>query len=261
LSAENEQNLLEALQERILGPGSIVLLSSLTSTNGVKRDWNQIANLCTENESIFILDISNSVGHEVHDFKSIQPDIVISSGSVGALGPPGTAFQIIKNSLSDNLHPLIVGRNSIIALEEYRYQLTSSGSKFETGIMNVGEIKALSTSLKILSSIGFSRIKKHEEHLHNYLREELSNIKGIDLLHFQDLDYGPILSFGCEKLEAHDIAMILEDTNNIIVRSGALCAHLFMYDQKYNDLVRVSTHLYNNFEEAETFIKIIKSII
>jgi len=163
--------------------------------------------------------------------------------------------------LSDNLHPLIVGRNSIIALEEYRYQLTSSGSKFETGIMNVGEIKALSTSLKILSSIGFSRIKKHEEHLHNYLREELSNIKGIDLLHFQDLDYGPILSFGCEKLEAHDIAMILEDTNNIIVRSGALCAHLFMYDQKYNDLVRVSTHLYNNFEEAETFIKIIKSII
>ncbi len=261
LTIEEETNLFQSIQEKIEREGDIVLLSSLAVTNGVKRDWAGISRLCKDLGALLLLDISQTIGHEIVDFSENFPDLVISSGCIGALGPQGTAFQITNPEMYESMDPLLVGGGSIIALEEYLYVLENSDSKFEPGILNVPGIVALSNSLKVLSNIGLEKIQNHEKQLDELLRKELQNIPNITLMEIEGAEYGPIISFGSDKFEAHDVAMILEDTNNIISRSGALCSHLFMYEQKYNDLVRISTHLYNTKEEIKIFIDTLSKVV
>ncbi|MHA1345353.1 MAG: aminotransferase class V-fold PLP-dependent enzyme [Candidatus Heimdallarchaeaceae archaeon] len=254
LGIEEEKNLIQSIKEKIEKEGDIVLLSSLAVTNGVRRDWVEISKLCKDLGAILLLDISQTIGHEIIDFSEISPDLVISSGCIGALGPQGTAFQIANPEMYDNMDPLIVGGGSVIALEEYFYVLEKSESRFEPGIINVPGLAALANSLEVLSEIGLEKIQTHEKQFNDLLRKGLQNVPNIKLMEIDGAEYGSIISFGSDKFEAHDIAMILEDTNNIISRSGALCSHLFMYEQKYNDLVRISTHLYNTKEEIKTLI-------
>ncbi len=261
LNIEDETILLEKIIEKIHSPKDIVLLSSLTATNGVKREWNKIAKICKEVDAIFILDISYSVGHEEIMLDKETPDIVVSSGCIGALGPTGTAFQVTNDKIYNKMDPLIVGGGSIIALEEYSYLLNSSGSKFETGIINVANINAMTNSLELLSNFGLSKIQEHEKKLHSKLRTGLENIPSIKLNKIEGAEYGPILSFGCEKIEAHDLAMVLDDVKNIQIRSGALCSHLYMYELKFNDILRVSTHLYNTEEEIQIFLETVDSLV
>ncbi|MBY9001897.1 MAG: aminotransferase class V-fold PLP-dependent enzyme [Candidatus Heimdallarchaeota archaeon] len=261
LSIDDEHDLIPSLQEKINNVGDIVLLSSLTVTNGVKRNWEEINKLCKETGSIFILDISQTIGHQEIDLSKASPDLVLSSGCMGALGPQGTAFQIASPEMYEKMDPLLVGNGSVIALEENLYILEKSDSRFEPGIINVPGITALANSLKVLADIGLEKIAKHEKKLEETLRSELRNIPSITLMETEGLDTGSIISFGCDKFEAHDVAIILEDMRNIVLRSGALCSHLFMYELEYNDLVRISTHLYNTEEEIAIFLETLGKVM
>lgn len=261
LTTTEEVDLLSNIEEKINSKEDILLLSSLASTNGVKRDWKEIAKICRDNGATFILDLSYSIGHEEFIFRELMPDIVISSGCIGALGPQGTAFQITTKDIYQDMDPLIVGGGSIITLEEEYYLLNSSGSKFETGLLNLANISAMVNSLKLLSNVGFDKIYEHERKLHTILRGELSKIEGIEINEIENAEYGPIVSFGSKMIEAHDLALVLEDLKNIQVRSGALCSHLFMYELNVSDIVRISTHLYNTEEEIRTVVDTISAVL
>ncbi|MCG3220340.1 MAG: aminotransferase class V-fold PLP-dependent enzyme [Candidatus Heimdallarchaeota archaeon] len=261
LNFKDEEELTEKIHEQITSKTDILILSSLTPTNGIIRDWKGIAKLCQELEATFILDISNSVGHEPIELDRISPDIVLTASCVGALGPQGLALQILSNDIEKEMNPLIVGGGSIIALEEKMFHLTSSGSKFECGIMNLANISGLTNSLELLSNVGLSKIQDHELKLSTLIRKGISNLPGIELIEIKGVEYGPITTFASEILDANDTAIILDDMKNIIIRSGALCAHLFMYELPYNDLARISTHLYNTEEEINILIEFLEEIL
>ncbi|NPD88085.1 MAG: aminotransferase class V-fold PLP-dependent enzyme [Asgard group archaeon] len=261
LNFEDEQELTDKIHEQITSKADILILSSLTPTNGIKRDWKKIAKLCHEIEATFILDISNSVGHEPIELNGISPDIILTASCVGALGPQGLALQILSNDIEKAMNPLIVGGGSIIALEETMFHLTSSGSKFECGILNLANILGLTNSLELLSNVGLSKIQEHELKLSTLIRKGISNLPSIELIEIEGVEYGPITTFASDILDANDTAIILDDMKNIIIRSGALCAHLFMYELPYNDLARISTHLYNTEEEIKTLIEFLEEIL
>ncbi len=261
LNSQDEVDMLDRITEKLKSKEDILLLSSLTPTNGVKRDWSQITKICKDIEATFILDISHAIGHKEIMFNEIMPDIVISSGCIGALGPPGTAFQITTEEIYKEMDPLIVGGGSIITLDEKYYLLNSSGSKFETGILNCANISAMVNSLNVLSKVGLSKIEQHERKLRSILSRGLSDFEVLEINTINNAEYGPIISIGSEIIEAHDFALILEDLKNIQVRSGALCSHLFMYELKFSDIVRISTHLYNTEEEIKIFLETIAVIL
>jgi cysteine desulfurase/selenocysteine lyase len=258
---DDEQQLVDKIQEQVTTKSDILILSSLTPTNGVKRDWKEIAKLCHEIEATFVLDFSNSVGHEPIELDNISPDIALTASCVGALGPQGLALQILSNDIDKEMDPLIVGGGSIIALEETMFHLTSSSSKFECGIMNLANITGLANSLELLSEIGLTKIQEHEAKLSAKVKNGLRDLSGIELIGIEGVEYGPITTFANKNLDANDIAIILDDMKNIIIRSGTLCAHLFMYELQYNDLARISTHLYNTEDEIKILVEFLEEIL
>ena len=69
----------------------------------------------------------------------------------------------IDKEKNKELDPLIVGRGPVVALEEFTYLLTSTGSKFECGIINTAGISALVNSMKLLADVGLLKIKEHNK--------------------------------------------------------------------------------------------------
>ncbi len=261
LSMNDEQNLLDELQERISKDTSVFLFSALTLGMGIKRDWKNISKLCRENNIRTIMDMSYLVGHECINFSKIMPDVVLSSSTSGALGPQSIAFQFVSEEISNELNPLLVGGGSIISLSKNNYKLSSWNSKFETGTINIAAVTGLSKSLQLLDDIGLELIYNHEKKLRRQLVEGIKSTQNIELFNLDGIKTGPILSFRSESVDSHDIAIILEDVQKILVRSGALCSHLFMEEIGQNSLVQLSTHIYNTENQILTFINTLKSIM
>ncbi|MHA1955069.1 MAG: aminotransferase class V-fold PLP-dependent enzyme [Candidatus Heimdallarchaeaceae archaeon] len=261
LSLKDEENLMDKLNENISSETKGVVLSSLTLGMGVKRDWENISKICKEVEVPFILDISHSIGHESYDFAEHSPDIILSSGSSGALGPPGVAFQILSKNVDNAFEPLLVGGGSIVSLNAESFKLLSGSNKFEPGQLNLAAIVGLENSLSELNNIGFDKIELYEMKLRDLITDKLKNSSKVNLIERDGLEYGPILSFMSEEIDAHDIAIILEDLGKIFVRSGALCSHLFMDEIGEDSLVQVSTHIYNTEEDIRKFNELLNSIM
>ena len=80
--------------------------------------------------------------------------------------------------------------------------------------------------------------------------------------------YGPvdsskkigIVSFNITDLNAHDVAMYLDEAANIAVRSGLLCSHPMLERFKLPGVVQASLHLYNDEADINQFLNIIKTI-
>ncbi len=261
LSLKDEENLMDKLNERISPETKAVVLSALTLGIGVKRDWKNISKICKDKEVPFILDISHSVGHESYDFTKHSPDIILSSGSSGALGPPGVALQILAKDIDKAFEPFLVGGGSIVSLNTNSFKLLSGSNKYEPGQLNLAAIVGLENSLTELNNIGFEKIKSYEIKLRDLIADGLKSSSKIKLIERNGLEYGPILSFMSEEIDAHDIAIILEDLGKIFVRSGALCSHLFMDEIGKDSLVQVSTHIYNNEEDIRKFNELLNSIM
>lgn len=261
LSLKDEENLMDKLNERISPETKAVVLSALTLGIGVKRDWKNISKICKDREVPFILDISHSVGHESYDFTKHSPDIILSSGSSGALGPPGVALQILAKDIDKAFEPFLVGGGSIVSLNTNSFKLLSGSNKYEPGQLNLAAIVGLENSLTELNNIGFEKIKSYEIKLRDLIADGLKSSSKIKLIERNGLEYGPILSFMSEEIDAHDIAIILEDLGKIFVRSGALCSHLFMDEIGKDSLVQVSTHIYNNEEDIRKFNELLNSIM
>ena len=261
LSLKDEQNLTDKLNDKITSETKAMILSSQSLGIGAKRDWKHIVRICKDKEIPFILDISNSIGHEPFDFGNQIPDIVLSSGSSGALGPPGTAFQILAEEIENDFEPLVVGGGSIVSLDKNSFKLLSGSSKYEPGQLNLAGITGMVNSISELNKIGFKKIETYETKLRNLIVDGIKNTSNITLIEGNDIKYGPIISFISEEIDAHDIAIILEDMGKVYVRSGALCSHIFMDEINRDALVQVSTHIYNTEEDVNNFIELLKSIM
>ncbi len=261
LNLQDESNLVEVIEERITAETKAIVLSVMTLGMGIKRNWRKITKIAQDAEIPLVLDISNAIGHMEFNFKDITPDIVVSSGNIGALGPQGTAFQIVTEDMMKKFDPILVGGGTVMSLDRSTYKLASGINKYEPGTLNISGIAGLANSLQSLSEIGFERITKHEIELRAMLEDGLRKTNKLNLIEHQGLNYGPILSFMSDEIDSHDIAIILEDLGDIYVRSGALCSHLFMEELQKESLVQVSTHLYNTKEDIEIFLETLNSIM
>ncbi len=260
LSLTDEPDLAERLNQLIVPSTRVVCLSALTLGLGIKRDWQSLTKVCKDNNVDFILSLDQAVGHYPIHFDDIMPDMVLSSGSVGALGPLGSAFQILSSKLSLSLDPILVGSGSIARMEQDNYVLSNHSAKYETGILDIASIQALAKSIEILSSIGLETIEHHEKLLHSQLRSGLTNMSSTRLLDVEDVQHGPILSFYSSSFDIHDTAIILEDLKNIIVRSGGLCAQLLLNQLNVDGMIQLSTHLYNTEEEVKIFFETLEEL-
>lgn len=219
-----------------------------------------------------VVDIAHSYGAKVLfdaaqaapsmklDVRSMRVDYLAASAHK-MCGPSGVGVFYSRAEISDKLRPVMYGGHGVTDTSYDSYELLPAPERFETGLQNYSGIVGTGAALEYLSRLGMDEIRAHEISLNKQMTRELANVDSVKMLKPKDPNLrGGIFSFNIDSLSAHDVAMILDNSHNIMMRSGMHCCHPYFHGLGIEGCARVSVYIYNTKEEAKTFTDAVRNL-
>jgi cysteine desulfurase/selenocysteine lyase len=241
----------------------LVAITHVSNVLGTVLPVDEITKIAHERGAEVLIDGAQSVPHMPVDVRELDLDYLAFSGHK-MLGPTGIGVLYVKTKLLDDLEPLCIGGGTIEEVGVEGYKLDAPPASFEAGTPPIAEAIGLGEAVDYLKKIGLNAIAKHERGLFEKMYQELGNLPKVEV-------YGPtdisertgILAFNVEGLGPHDVAAILDNSANVMVRSGHHCAmplHTELLNRP-NGTVRASVYVYNTEEEVDKFVSTVKEIV
>ncbi len=143
----------------------------------------------------------------------------------------------------------------------YEAKFEELPQKFEAGLQNYAGIIGLGEAARYLMKIGKENVEKHEIELNKRMTEGVEGLEKVSLIGPKESEKrGGIFSFNVGKTSSHEIAMMMDEMENICVRSGAHCVHSWFNHHKLEGSVRASFYLYNTLEECDKFLETLRKV-
>jgi len=201
----------------------LVALTHVSNVLGVVTPVREIAKIAHEHGAYVLVDAAQSVPHMKVDVQQIGCDFLAFSGHK-MCAPTGSGALYIREELIDEVEPLCIGGGTIGDVGLDSYKLDESPRRFEAGTPDVAAAIGLGAAIEYLQRIGMENIESHEKDLVRRMYEGLSELPKVEV-------YGPepelrvgILPFNVGDLNPHDVALALDVSADIMVRSGHHCA-------------------------------------
>jgi cysteine desulfurase/selenocysteine lyase len=248
-------------EDRIaLGDIKLVSMVHTSNVDGTTIPAKKIIKAAHKNGALVLLDAAQSAPHKDIDVKSLNVDFLACSGHK-MLGPSGIGVLYGKMELLEKLQPFILGGETVKETWYDRFELEHPPEKFEAGLQNYAGIIGMGAAVSYLKKLGMANIAKHEVKLNSHITKELSSFSDIELLGPKDPSLrAGIFSFNIKSMDQHEIAIMLDSSYNVMIRSGAHCAHSWFNAKKMEGSARASLYLYNTEEECNVFLDAIKKI-
>ena len=253
---DNYHLTIDSVKKSITEKTKVISIAHVTNVLGDVRDIDSIGNICREKGILFNVDGAQSVPHMKVDFKKSNIDFLSFSAHKMA-GPTGVGVLVGKEELLEEMDPIFYGGGMNQSFEvDNSYELKKVPTKFEAGTPAIAEVIGLKRAIEYLMDIGMDKIHEHEVSLKKYLVEQLSSISNIKIYN-KNSDSG-ILAFNIEDVFAQDTSVYLNHYH-IYVRAGNHCAKMLKDEIGIKNTVRVSMYLYNNKEDVDKLIKVLKN--
>jgi len=207
---------------RALRPNTCLLVTAHGSNVvGTLMPVGALARLAREQKIVYLVDASQTAGAIPIDVQDVDLDLLAFSGHKGLLGPTGTGGLYVREGIV--LAPLMRGGTG--SDSAYEIQPDFLPDAYESGTPNVAGIAGLAAGVRFLNEIGIETVKGHEQKLVTQFLAGASEIPGITL-------YGPrdaalhcgVVSFNVAGAMPSEIALILDESFEIMARSGLHCA-------------------------------------
>jgi cysteine desulfurase/selenocysteine lyase len=143
------------------------------------------------------------------------------------------------------MKPFLLGGETVIEANYKDFELEKVPNRFEAGLQNYAGIIGFGEAARYLMDIGLDKIEEHEKELCKLINKE-----GLTQIGYKG-DTG-IFSFTIGNMDVHEIAAILSETKQIMIRSGAHCMHPWFNKHNLKGSARVSLYFYNTKEDIET---------
>jgi cysteine desulfurase/selenocysteine lyase len=245
--------------ERAITPDTrLVAITHASNVLGNLVPVREVAGICRDQGALLLVDGAQSVPHVPVNVERLGCDFLCFSGHK-MLGPTGTGILWMRRP---DIEPLLLGGGAVEQVTTSGYTLASGYARFEAGTPNIAGAIGLSRAIDYLGALGVEDVRKHEQLLTRRMLDGLAGIGGVKV-------FGPcatedrigVVSFTVEGLHPHDVATMLDEEGDIMVRSGHHCcmplmAHLGIPD----GTVRASLHCYNNAEDVNRLIETVGMI-
>ncbi|MDD4271290.1 MAG: cysteine desulfurase [Patescibacteria group bacterium] len=252
---------LEKFESMMSGQVKLVAMVQTSNLDGVSIPAKEIINIAHQHGALVLLDAAQSAPHKKINVTDLDVDFLAFSGHK-MLGPTGTGVLYGKKYLLENLDPFLTGGETVEYSTYSGHKLLPLPEKFEAGLQDYAGIIGLGEAVDYLKKIGYENIAEQEYKLNEYLTEEILKIPQAKIIGpINPSLRGGIVSFYIESMDSNQIAMLLDETSNIMIRSGQHCVHSWFDAHNIKTSARASLYFYNTMAEAEIFINGLNKII
>lgn len=237
----------------------LIVTTHASNVCGTLVDIEAVGNIAKENNILYLVDASQTLGVYDVDVQKINVDMVAAPGHKCLLGPQGTGILYIREGLAlDILKEGGTGSNS-----EELFQPNMMPDRYESGTHNTPGIAGLNAGVNFVIETGIDKIRKHEEELCSYMLERLSEVPNIKI-------YGPldskkraaVISVNIGNIDSGEVTFMLDDVYGIATRSGIHCSPLAheTLGTLIQGTIRFSFGYFNTKEEVDKSIEALKEI-
>lgn len=243
---------IDKIKEKITRNTKVISLAHITNAIGDVRPIKEVGELCKENNILFVLDVTQSIGHNRIDVKENNVSFLGFSGHK-MLGPTGVGVLFGKEYLLERLVPLEYGGGMNIAFSSTGdYELKELPFRLEAGTRNIAGVIGLGAAIDYLEKIGLEKIHLYEMELKKYLVEKIKKVPNIKVYN-ESYDSG-VLLFNVSGYFSQDVAIYL-NSQKICIRAGNHCAKMLQEVICDTNTCRVSLYFYNTKEEIDKLIE------
>lgn len=243
--------------------GKVKLVSVVYTSNldGYTLPVREIIRRAHNYGALVLLDAAQAAPHHPINVKGLDVDFLAISAHK-MCGPSGIGALYGKKELLEKMKPFIVGGDTVSNTTYEDYELMPLPAKYEAGLQNYAGAIGFGAACEYLMKIGLKKIEKHENMLTKYLHENLEQIPQIKIIGVQDPKLrGGITSFIINNINFHDVAFLLDEMANIMIRSGQHCLHSWFNNRHIAGSCRVSFYFYNTKKEIDVMINCLRKII
>lgn len=233
----------------------ITSITGMSNLTGEVTDIKKVAKKCKDNGSKILVDAAQLITHSEINIEDLGADFLCFS-SHKIYGTFGLGVLYIKQSIINEVTPPNIGGNTISYItKDNKIQYKENPHRLEYGTRNSAGIYAFNEVLNFIDKYPIKEKEKYIIKLSSYFTAKLIEIPGIKIYSVP----GPIISFNILGIHPHDASEIFSK-NNIIVRTGNLCASPFFMDRKETGVIRVSLDIFNTKEEIDKLLNTILEI-
>jgi len=250
---------IENFKKKLSKDVKLVAMVHTSNLDGTSVPAKEIIKIAHDNGSLVLLDAAQGVPHHEIDVRKMDADFLAFSGHK-MLGPSGTGVLYGKQHLLESLSPFMVGGGTVIDTTQTEAKFEGLPQKFEAGLQHYAGIIGLGEAANYLMKIGRDNVEKHETMLNRKVTDGLAGL--VEIIGPKEAEKrSGIFSFNIPRVDPHEIAMMMDEMENICVRSGAHCVHSWFNAHNLKGSVRASFYLYNTAEECGKFIETVKKIV
>lgn len=251
---------LEAFDEALSGRTKLVAMCLTSNVTGHTLPAREIVEMAHARGAKVLFDAAQTAPSRSIDVRSLGVDYLTASAHK-MMGPSGVGILYAEAESGRNLPPLCFGGHGITGATLDSYELLPPPERFEAGLQNYSGIIGTGAALRYLRRIGLDCVSEHEAMLNKRLTKALRSVEGVSILEPLDPNLrGGILSFNVKSMVPHDVAMILDNSRDIMVRAGMHCCHSLFESRGIDGAVRASMYLYNTADEVDELARALADI-
>jgi len=244
----------EQICAEVSGRLKMVSMSHVGNLDGVAIPIKEITKIAHDYEALVCVDGAQSTPHMKVDVKELDIDFLAFSLHK-MLGPSGMGGLWGKEEMMDGLDTIISGGHTVDTATYDSLQWAKPPARFEGGLANYAGIIGTEAAIDYLANLDMDAVHEREVALNRIMTDLVKDIEGVDLIGPSDAaKRGGICSLLVSDLDAHDLAILLDESAGVMVRSGMHCVHSWFNARGLNQgSLRASAYFYNTEDEVRLF--------
>ena len=243
----------------------MVSLSHVGNLDGIATPVKEAAKIAKDHGALVCIDGAQSTPHMKVDVQDLGIDFMAFSIHK-MMGPSGMGGLWGRMDLLENMRSIQSGGSTVETSHYDSMVWSKPPAKFEGGLGNYAGILGTNAAIDYISKINLDDVHDHEVKLNKIMTSILKDVNGLSIIGPEDASQrGGICSILLDNIDAHDIAILLDEATGVMVRSGMHCVHSWFNNKGLDrGSLRASAYLYNTEDEvrlfAETLVEAVEAL-